>query len=61
MKGVRRGCGNSLPFPRLMVLRGGGREGGGLKLSSFPVGKGSVSAGAEPGCGIIGAPGKRHM
>ena len=64
MKVFRRGCGNGLPFLRLMALCGGGREGEGMKLSSFTAGGGSVSAGAagaEPGCGISGAPGKRHM
>lgn len=64
MKVVRRGCGNGLLLLRLMVLCGGGREGAGVKLSSFTAGGGSVSAaaaGAEPGCGISGAPGKRHI
>ena len=64
MKVVRSGCGNGLLLLSLMALCGGGREGEGMKFPSFTVGGGSVSAaagGAEPGCEISGAPGKRHM
>ena len=64
MKVVGRGCGNGLPLPSLIALCGGGREGEGMTLSSSTAGGGSVSAvaaGAEPGCGISGAPGMRHM
>lgn len=63
-KAVRRGCGNGLPLLRLIALCGEGREGEGMTLSSSTAGGGSVlaaAAGAEPGCGISGAPGKRHM
>jgi len=61
MKAVRRGCGNGLPLPRLIALRGGGREGEGMTSPSSTAGGGNVSAGAELGCGISGAPGMRHI
>jgi hypothetical protein len=64
MKVARRGCGNGLLLLRLMALCGGSREGERTKLSSFTAGGGSVSAaagGTKPGCGISGAPGKRHI